>query len=274
MKPNYKKLLLSLMALVLLSLSKPVQGNAYLGKYYWKQAIIMESCDISGNGNGELILSKAGQSFTCIHVMDSVAIIKIDEYIISNWKKDAKQKANQENVKTFNQKNGTDIYFLIDTAKLSLAEKFWVVPRSVSIGVLNLPFKARLLKDNFDFAGNFNLGTTVSLNFKHLSYKKGTPAILAGFSYGNTILDSSSVTRNHSDLVSSNNFSTLSGCIGFSYGYDRMMFGAVFGIDYLNRVNQNHYDWAYQGKPWFSLMIGIQLAPLNTSQSKKETSNP
>ena len=141
------------------------------------------------------------------------------------------------------------------------------VPLSLTTGAFNVPFKLRppLYGNATDFSGAFNFGAAVGLKFDHYKHKKWRNSLVLGFSVSNINLDASVVTKNAAQLAENNGFSTLSLSFGWLVEYERAQLGIFVGADHLNRLNQDTYNWKYQGRPWVSIGIGMLIfSPENT----------
>lgn len=196
-------------------------------------------------------------------------IIKIDsankEYwirVYPNFVPLKKTKENEQKDKSLFYNNRifkvSEIEFL---SKAKIAEKYQTEDR-VSFGLLTLPFKFRFLDDK-SFETNFNLNTTLNVRLFQL-WNAGF-YVQGGAGIGNTNL-----YNGNAPGVSANqemNAATLTLLSGIMLQYKKVQAGLYVGWDHIN--NQHHYQWQYNGKPWFGFGIGYQLFQINLGESSK-----
>ena len=133
----------------------------------------------------------------------------------------------------------------------------------VTLGVLSLPVKFRLQK-NASFETSFNIGATVGIRLNKSALKPYAIYGQFGFNLGSTELNSSNSSIGLVEGVSTAVDSekaikalTSSLVFGVMAQYKKVQFGAYFGFDYIS--NNKEYSWNHQGKPWFSLGIGVDV---------------
>lgn len=128
----------------------------------------------------------------------------------------------------------------------------------VSVGLLTLPFKFRLLEDK-SFETNFNLNSTLNIRIKQM----WNAGFYAQFGGG---IGSTNLYYNNAPGVEPEkeiNASTLTLLSGIMLQYKKVQAGIYVGWDHIN--NQQQYKWQYNGKPWFAFGIGYELFKLNLS---------
>lgn len=254
------------------------------GLYAWKESVPMQPCRLSDGVNAKgsdskplpLVVSLPGQKFRALKVINRHVIIKILDYTFKE--KDTLKPlpdffrynfhGSQDTYKTFSRA-GTDLrnyedsqlYFKISVDTLeAYAREEKMINGALTCGVISFPFKFRPQKIGQDFSGSFNFGAGIGYTFKHKSWRSYTLSLLSGYSISNTILDSSSTTKNQSSLSSTNNFTAFSFSLGIMTEYQNKIQAGIFiGWDRINRINNNQFNWQYQGKPWLSIGFGVAV---------------
>ncbi len=240
-----------------------------LGFYFWNTTVEMEEINFATENSIRKAYSELNQKFKIIKILnDNDALIQIlnynsdhrlfQEYNFNGTIAACEALSNTE--RKANNHFTKQKYFKVKIALIDeYATKYNYVSPSLAFGVLNFPFKFRNTEGNTDFSGAFNFGTAIGYKFPHKSSDKFTWSILTGYSISNVVLDSVSTSKNQDDLTSTNNFTAFSFSIGLMLEYEKIQAGLFLGWDYLNRINQDQYDWKYQGKPWISVGFGYSI---------------
>ncbi|MCA6484241.1 MAG: hypothetical protein IM547_02425 [Chitinophagaceae bacterium] len=264
-----------------------------IGLYRWTEVVFIKPCDIEGKDltNEPSITSMVGQKFRVLKMIDGTnALIQILDYIEPQQesKKQLKENAikdqsikpkmeffkynyrgtesdfaslGSEKVKARNY--GTkQAYFKVSITlieRFSTKESYNYIAGSLAAGVINFPFKFRPQKGVGDFSGAFNFGAGIGYTFRHKSSRLFSHSVISGYSISNIILDSSSTNKNQGKLSSTNNFSAFSFSLGYLIQYQTVQAGIFIGWDRISRVNQNTFDWNFQGKPWLSVGFGLTI---------------
>ncbi len=292
---------LSLILAIVLN-DKESNGQAKkIGLYKWNESVIIQPSDINGGALAAPKLeTEPGQKFRVIAIKinktttKNIAVIKFLDY--TSYKRQLlffnKRLIADPRFYKFNYSNTPEIYKLLDDPKKnsrnygadqryftvelteidSLASK--VLPTKVggalAFGIINFPFKYRTKKNSNDFTGAFNFGAALGYKLPHRTYHNFTYSLLSGYSISNVVLDSASTGKNQSKLASTNNFTAFSFSLGFLVEYQKVQAGVFIGWDQINRINQNQFEWQYQGKPWLSVGFGYSIfAPQTTKADSK-----
>ena len=134
-----------------------------------------------------------------------------------------------------------------------------------NIGAQTLPFKIRLKQ--FDFAKEVNIGTSFGLGIRTHAIKENVLNIVGNISISSTDLDSSIAPKLKSS-ESIKSLSLLTVGLGIIYQTNGVQISAMVGKDYLNRTNNDRFDWAYQKKLWIGFGVGFNI--YSTTKLQKE----
>lgn len=272
------------------------------GLYKWTTVVLMMPCLHNGSketADSAKVLSLVGQKFRVLYVSnDNKAVIQILDYT-KKTKCSAKTTQTKvydatPNFFKYNYKGkpdgytnleATDVnsrnygsnqrYFLVDVSYIdAFAVKETKVGLALTTGVINFPFKYRPQKNKADFSGAFNFGAAIGFTLPHKQWRKFTHSVISGYSISEIVLDSASTDKNQKQLSSTNNFSAFSFSLGYLVQYQSVQAGIFVGVDRLSRINQEHYGWHYQGKPWISIGFGLAIFSKETAVAvKKDPTN-
>lgn len=275
-----------------------------IGLYKWREVVFIQPCYINGdnytttttNAAGIAVTvtvpettTKAGQKFRVLKIIDGAnAIIQVLDYTKETTGPKKYQATpdfykynfrgtiveyNSLTEEAINSRNYGihQAYFRVGVSILDeLAVKESTVGGSLAAGVINFPFKYRIQKGNADFSGAFNFGAGIGYTFPHLSWRSFSHSIISGYSISNIVLDSSNSNKNQDKLASTNNFAAFSFSLGYLVQYQKVQAGIFLGWDRLSKINQNEFDWQYQGKPWISIGFGLAIF---SGQKEKSDNN-
>jgi hypothetical protein len=291
-------ILLSAFASQSFSQKTTTSTNAYVGTYFWTDAVQLQYCDQYGgvpDTSKALISTYKGLKFNVIRSNDSFVVIKILDF--DTTKNTIKNRARiftynirpvqDDNIvetkarisrfaANVNNHDGDQLYFKVS---VDVFKKFGVkyssIDGSLALGAVNFPFRYRLQKGQGDFSGAFNLGAAAGIKWGRDSLTKWSFTVpVLSFSISNINIDSVSATKNQSLLKSTNNFTALTIATGVIVENNKIQIGAFLGWDVLSRVNQLQYGWIYQQKPWISIGIGYSIFSSDkTSSSDAQVKN-
>ncbi len=277
-----------MLTFLILVITTTIYGQTKIGLYKWKEAVRIKPCSINGSSDPiPEITSMVGQKFRVLHI-DSVAIIQILDYT-KRGKSKTKKVIPETYFYKYNFKGDTSSYKRLSDDEVNsriygdnqayfkvkeelidqYATKESTNVSSLGAGVINFPFKYRPQKGKTDFSGAFNFGAGIGYTFKHKSWRQYTHSIISGYSISNIVLDSSNTNKNQGKLASTNNFTAFSFSLGYLIQHQKVQAGIFIGWDWLNKINQNEFDWRYQGKPWISIGFGFAIF---SEQKEKEDS--
>lgn len=235
-------------------------------------------CAIDGSDESlPLDVSLPGQKFRVINVVSGFAVLQVLDYTTEN--KSTNTITEQPNFYRYNfdgdnadysalsapERNARfygDVqrYFKVSTDVLDAnASRLDRVNFALAVGVINYPFKYRPQKGHPDFSGAFNFGVAVGVKLPHKESLKFTHSIITGYSISQVSLDTSTVTKNKAEVIGNNNFAAFSFSVGYMVEYDRVQAGVFLGFDQMGKLNNDHFGWIYQGKPWLSVGIGYSI---------------
>ncbi|MCU0436138.1 MAG: hypothetical protein MUC87_21965 [Bacteroidia bacterium] len=166
-------------------------------------------------------------------------------------------------------------YFRIQLADLSSKSTAYS-GRTPVIGLLTLPVKLRFgynrPNTEFDFSKDVSLAASFAVRtpLNHgLNESYFTWVFATGFS--SISLDSLTAPQSGKSIDASSYTLALGAMFEFKSG----QIGLFSGIDLLGR-NKERYGWVYQGLPWFSIGIGVNLFSANNDSpgSKEQTVLP
>jgi hypothetical protein len=237
--------------------------------YRWSTVAPMRECDPLGNpiNAGDIILAPRGAKFTILYPKSA------DSLIIEFWK----WKTDTASFFSFNVNR--EQYNNLNSSQLrggnfGEARKFFIVSKTMvdsnatqvystrwkesvfTIGVVTMPVKMRLR--NFDFQGNFSIGTTAGVKKRISKYSNNFINLLGGVSLSTVNLDSSS-TQGRVPTQPINNVAALSPSLGIVFQFGNAQAGVFMGVDLLSKSNRTKYGWIYHGKPWISVGFGFSI---------------
>lgn len=257
------------------------EKSSVIGQYQFIQVINIVSCKADGSKDDPVVLRQTyiDQYFNVINVVGSDAIIQFVDY-----------KLGDPNIFQYTFKGTPTEYDKLDATAANMSEFgdkqfFFKIPLqqledfaarkikgSPAIGVINYPFKLRLQPGKQDFSGSFNFGAAIGYTFEHRSDRDWTLSILSGYSISNLNIDSAAVNKHKPDLQATNNFTAFSISIGAMFTYhSKVQVGIFMGTDRLSRLNQQYFDWIYQGNPWFSVGFGYSIFSIGDGNQKPKT---
>ncbi len=138
-------------------------------------------------------------------------------------------------------------------------------------GFLTLPLKVRFDNNRhgiFDFEQNLNFGLTLGAKHQFVSHENVSLNYLFGVSVVNAPLNDASPATPEIPATATTpeipakaaSPATTAPALSFSFGsmfqYDKFQIGLFIGKDF---VGDNAYKFAYQGKPWIGIAIGVSL---------------
>ena len=257
-----KKIILYFLCFLTYCISSRAQENENLHRsYMFNTEIDLEQAIFNGDAfeNTENTAnSYNGQRFKLISVQDSLAIIKIYDYVNKDLKIGSKSVT-----KTYIQDNNNSLFFKLPIKLMgAVADKIYPIYAGETFGTVSIPFKLRL-GDN-DFETNANIGVNFGVRYR-LNRKLEDRWILQpniGIGLADIPLNSS-----NSEVENTENRTALSYSLGLMLNVTKNTnIGFFLGVDRLNKANQT-INWKYQGKGW--LGIGINIG-FNESKSTKD----
>lgn len=256
---------------VLLYISSIAQTDENIGKYFqFVENVQLSKCDAIGTaGGGNDIIMKDIQ-FTIVGSTTTDYVI----YIL------LKSGDATFNTRYFNSgfvaatTTQPNIYFLLPRAAFATKCKTRLKKNSFTVGLVNLPIKARFgSKDKIDekYNKDFLISSDVSLGFSFGYKYKWTEAnginLLAGVSLASIQVDSS-ITKGYA--TSATNASALTGHVGVLFEVHNFQFGLFTGIDFL--AGQMGKEFLYKKDPWLGIAIGYSLFKTkNTKDTQSES---
>ena len=298
----FRSALLLLLALPCLAMAQsPAAGN-----YFWKNEIILQGCDLSGNNISYKVTSLVSQKFRVINLGTDSSIIRIMNYELPKVLEKATQTtssnkddgsgsdaaatalANTARANFFKynfsgtpddykalasgSSNRTNLqqyqrYFKVSNVVIDSSATYYTrIGGSLATGVLNYPFKFRPQAGKSDFSGAFNIGAALGYRWPHKSYREFTWLLLGSYGISTISLDSSTVRQNGAGLTTANDFTALSMSAGLMVEYNKVQAGVFVGVDNLSRGTHREYEWIYQGKPWISIGFGYSIFSTETDK--------
>jgi hypothetical protein len=135
-------------------------------------------------------------------------------------------------------------------------------PSRLSLGILTLPFKARVTQDNVSFDTELNFNSTVNVYIN--SFYDTHFSLQFGAGLGAINLNESNTTYKGVGAIQAQDVRTLTLLIGAMLSHKNVQIGIYAGWDHIN--NQENFVWDSNGKLWLGLGIGI-----NVFNDSKET---
>ncbi|AGC77679.1 hypothetical protein LX97_02138 [Nonlabens dokdonensis] len=145
---------------------------------------------------------------------------------------------------------------LDDFKKFARLYKYATIPDRISIGIITLPFKARITGDNVAFDTEFNFNSTA--NVRVYSYKNTHLNLQIGAGLGSVNLNESNTNYlNGTETIQAQDVRTLSILTGFMVSHRDIQIGIYGGWDHIN--NQKNFQWENNGKLWLGLGVGVNI---------------
>lgn len=223
--------------------------------------------------SNNIIVPEAGRQFTKLRQFGN------DYFIIEFWiqsEESLKGTLNfaTKSIKTFigGKEEDKEIerkrYFIIKKSDLENNCKK-ITPRGYygpQLAVTTVPFKIRL-KD-FDFYTSQTLG--LGLNFKYKPFTSLDLYVnaLGGLNLTLVNLDSFS-TRGVVAGQPINNVGVLTPMVGLVFQLRNFQVGFMGGVDLMNKINRDKYQWIYNGRPWLGIGLGITILNINEGKIKE-----
>ncbi|GJM35134.1 MAG: hypothetical protein DHS20C18_41350 [Saprospiraceae bacterium] len=179
---------------------------------------------------------------------------KGNHYVIRfmHWKKE------EHLNKKFIHKDSTETeqkFFLLDVDEFNAkaVSKFSKKP-TFTIGASTLPLRIRT--GPFDFSGTLSYGTNFGIRFQLADYQDIAMNIVSGLHITHIILDSLN-TQGRLESSDNQTAAALSPAVGVVFEFSKAQVGTYLGWDFISGSTKE--NWIYQGKPWFSIGVGISL---------------
>lgn len=195
-----------------------------------------------------------GSKFTIVDGKD-------DNYKIYFW--DWDKKDSKYNLFNVDPTTKSQMYFLISKEDIDLFSDKIFSKFSPIVGTLSLPFKYR--PQDRTFESTFSLSVTGGVKWNPFLKNEQTFSILVGVG-PSTVRLTDENTNNENTLEDDFTTAAVTFSLSFVYQWDILQIGISGGFD--NLIDNNKYNWKYQGKSWFSIGIGIGLF------SKNENAKP
>jgi hypothetical protein len=226
------------------------------------------------------VVLERGYKYTLLSISDdrSYAIIELwrfekeENRMLRSQKKDS---AAIKRFSDFGQPLNDSRYFRIVLADLFIKSESYN-GRAPVIGLLTLPVKLRFgynrPNTDFDFSKDVSLAASFAVR-KPLSHGLNQSYFTTVFATGFSSISLDSLTAPKAGKSIDASSYTLA--VGFMYEFKSGQIGLFTGVDLLGR-NKERYGWVYQGLPWFSLGIGVNLfsASNNSPGTKTQTAKP
>lgn len=214
---------------------------------------------------------KAGRQFTRLRQFGA------DYYLIEFWEQDESLRGTLNfattSIKTLIEGTQEDkyierkLYFIIRKSDLE-NNCIKITPRGYygpQLAVTTVPFKIRL-KD-FDFYTSQTLGLALNFKGKIFTSRDFYVNALGGLNLTLINLDSFS-TRGVVAGQPINNVGVLSPMVGLVFQLRNVQAGLMGGVDLMNKVNKEKYQWIYNGRPWLGVGLGITILNIDEGQIK------
>lgn len=183
---------------------------------------------------------------------------------LSSKKNDSKNQMirNQYNNKVY-------VVELDDFKKFAQLYKYTSTPDVISIGIITLPFKARITGDNVAFDTEFNFNSTA--NIRVYSYRNTHLNLQVGAGLGSVNLNESNTNYlNGTETIQAQDVRTLTILSGLMISHRNIQVGIYGGWDHIN--NQKSFQWENNGKLWLGLGIGVNIFNNKTESTITEQS--
>ncbi|EAS19784.1 hypothetical protein BBFL7_02184 [Flavobacteria bacterium BBFL7] len=186
----------------------------------------------------------------------TVELLAVNFRDSKTWLSRAKKDSINEMVrKRYNDKVYTvDLEDFNRFAKLAENQKS---PDRISLGIITLPFKARLTGDDVAFDTEFNFNSTA--NFRIKSYYNTHFNFQIGAGLGSVNLNESNTNylNGTGGTIQAQDVRTLSILTGLMIAHKDVQLGLYAGWDHIN--NQKNFQWDNNGKLWVGLGIGVNI---------------
>lgn len=136
----------------------------------------------------------------------------------------------------------------------------------LSLGILTLPFKARISGENIGFDTDFNFNSTASINFRIA--KQSTFSFQFGAGLGAVNLNEANTNYRGTGAIEPQDVRTLTLLSGIMFSHQSVQVGIYAGFDYIN--NQAQYDWHDNGNLWVGLGIGVNVFNKSNQQGNPD----
>jgi len=129
------------------------------------------------------------------------------------------------------------------------------MPSRLSLGILTLPFKARVSNDNVSYDTEFNFNSTVNVYIT--SFYDTHFSLQFGAGLGAVNLNESNTDYKGTGVLQAQDVRTLTLLTGAMLSHNNIQIGIYAGWDHIN--NQENFIWDNNGKLWLGLGIGINV---------------
>jgi hypothetical protein len=135
-------------------------------------------------------------------------------------------------------------------------------------GILTLPIKLRGKAGSagFDFTNDAAFGATGGWKVRLSPYSQRSLSLVVGIGLSSIALTKENTNAKVTDAISRPAFTALGGVV---LDLDKFQLGVFAGQDRISQPQTT--DWAYQGKTWFGLGIGLRI--FGSETAKPSTSN-
>jgi hypothetical protein len=222
----------------------------------------VHECSVSGKPIGDNpTTALKGSLFSVEKVPDDTHLI----IRFRNWDKRYADKRKIFNFNTDNSGNEKEPkFFVLEKSVFDKSCSEYIQRWNINFGALTTPFKFR--RDPFLFTTNLNLGTSVS--FQKIFSINFTWGIVAGLSLSSVTLDSFSTKG---IVLVSTERPAVTPSISGMIGYKNINLTVGFGWDLINKTSALEKSWAYDGKKWIGIGLGVSL--FNSTGSQTNTTS-
>lgn len=215
--------------------------------------------NLSSSKDGKDVVSvKKNYKFTIVGEKD-------DKYKIYfwNWSETAK------NYDIFNVDSETNEqkFFLIDKDLIDIYSVKIFSKFDPTYGVLTFPFKWRL--NTGDVEPTFSLNIAGGVKWRPDNTNRHVFSFLLGAGPSSAKLNAHNT--NTEEAINEVDVAAVTLSSSLLYQFEFVQFGVSVGFDKI--FNNDKYDWSNQGKPWFTLGIGLNIFTDKQSSQPKEVSN-
>ncbi len=254
------KFFISMLTIILLSTAAGAQNLINQSRTILN-AIPLQEYDWATNANvpGSKPSPARGSKFTIVGQTTT-------DYIISfwDWSSDPTHVAEFAKYSTFNYDaaKSQHRYFLISKTDIDIYSRQRFRQYSPLMGTISFPFKYRPQTGKFE--KTFSLSLTGGIRIDPKRRNENTFSFLFGAGPSSVTVDKYN-TDAGSNITDPSERTAVTLSLSFMWQWERLQLGLSGGMD--NLLDNEVLKWKYQGKPWFSVGVGVALFSNNEVKS-------
>lgn len=240
--------------MILLYVNSNAQQDPRVGVHVFNIPISLDKCDRNGKSFQSQEIMERDWEFTIENVVGTDYIIQVSEFTSG-------EDIETQNVKTFQDTHGKNIYFKLSIDNYKAYAERLKPSGSFIVGASTTLLKIRPgnkkegnEKIYSEFGNDFNVGLTAGWKFNPNRHHDFSASGVVGLAFS-SIKVTPQTTRNYIELEAVQSCVTPSA--GIIFEYNKFQFAAFTGIDVM--FGEIGHYWIYRNRPWVGIGFGYSI---------------